>query len=62
MEEVRLIDVDVDGIVTCQNFGVDIVLDRRDVMVDKQLFSRHVTRKAAYAVIQCDDVGIEAAD
>ncbi len=61
VEQVGLIHVDIYRVVALQRGPGDVVLYGRDVMVDKQLLSVHVARKAAHPVIHGDDVRVKAA-
>ena len=59
MEDVFLVDVDIDHIVTVARRRGDVILDGIDAVIDEQLLAVHIARKAADAVIEGDDVRIE---
>lgn len=62
VENIRLIDIDVHGVVRRQGLRLDILLNRRHLVVHKELLARHIAREAAHAVVHRDDVRIELAN
>ena len=62
MENILLIDVDIDHIIAMPRRRRNIILNRIDAMIDKQLLAVHIPRKAANTVVEGDDVGIEAVE
>ena len=60
MKNILLIDVDIDHIIAMPRRRRNIILNRIDAMIDKQLLAVHIPRKAANAVVESDDVRIEA--
>ena len=60
MEDVLLVDVDVDHLVPLLGVAGDEVLDGVDLVVDEVLAPLDVAREAAHAVVDDDDVGLEA--
>ena len=55
-------DIDVVGGVFVKNFVGNILLDRRDVVVEVDFCAAHVPRKAPHLIVHEHDVGIEAVD
>ena len=62
VENIRLIDIDVHGVVRRQSLRLDILLNRRHLIVHEELLSRHISREAAHAVIHRDNIRIELAN
>ena len=60
MEHISLINVDIDGVVLVEDRRVDVILYRGDIVVDEELFAQHITGESADAVVDGDDIGIEA--
>ena len=60
MENILLIDVDIDHIIAMPRRRGNIILNGIDAMIDEQLLAVHIPRKAADAIVEGDDVGIEA--
>ena len=60
MKNILLVDVDIDHIIAMPRRRRNIILNRIDAMIDKQLLAVHIPRKAANAVVESDDVRIEA--
>ena len=62
MEQIRLVHIDIDHIVAPQRFLGDIILNRADLTIHKQLFSVHIPREPTHPVVHRDDVRIKRTD
>ena len=62
VEDIGLVDVDVYRIVFFQGLLVNVILDRCNLVVNKQFLPVYLPGKTAHAVIHGDDVRIEAPD
>lgn len=62
MKYMLRVDVDVDHVVEVFDVVRDVILDRIDVVVDKQLMPRNIPRKPPHPVIDRHDVGVEGMD
>lgn len=62
MKNILLVHVDVDHVVQAFYFIRYVILDRADVVINKQLVAANISRKASYAVINRHDVRIKRVD
>ena len=62
MEQICLVHIDIDHIVAPQRFLGDIILNRADLTIHKQLFSVHIPREPTHPVVHRDDVRIKRTD
>lgn len=62
VKNIGLINIDIDSVVSGKGRLVDIILNGRNIVVDEELFAQHITGETADAVVDGDDIGIEAGD
>ena len=60
VKNIGLIYIDIDGIILGKGRFIDIILNGSDIVVDEELFAQHITGESADAVVDGDDIGIEA--
>ena len=62
VEYIRLVHIDVNGVVLRQSVRIYVILDRSYLMIHEIFLSGDVPREAPDAVIYRDDIRVEAAD
>ena len=62
MEDVGFVNINVHRVIAAQSLFINIVLNRIDIMVNKQFTALQITGEAAHPVIHSDDVGIKTAN
>lgn len=60
VKNIGLIYIHVDGVISGQRGLIDIILNGSYIVVDEELLAQHITGEAADAVVDGDDIGIEA--
>jgi hypothetical protein len=62
VKNIGLINIDIDSVVSGKGRLVDIILNGSYIVVDEEFFAQHITGETADAVVDGDDIGIEAGD